>query len=180
MAIVQHFSAGFIFQPCRLPFGFISQPHILYISLLHRKPSFDLMLIKLFQMYHSSIILDVTVRHSFSITYSIYMVMHNATKVSRLAFCQNKRTNSQMDRLTMKSHVCSPNKADMFWKILSNSGVMAGLFSKVTNLQSEREGKRRTGRKKSKKESSENKRGHWEVVRKKHKRHRLKVTIEKK
>lgn len=33
-----------------------------------------------------------------------------------------------------KKHVSSPSKADMFWKILSSSGVMAGLFSKVTNL----------------------------------------------
>lgn len=35
---------------------------------------------------------------------------------------------------TKKHHVSSPSKADMFWKILSSSGVMAGLFSKVTNL----------------------------------------------
>lgn len=32
-----------------------------------------------------------------------------------------------------------PSKADMFWNILSSSGVIAGLFSKVTNLSRERE-----------------------------------------
>lgn len=32
------------------------------------------------------------------------------------------------------NYVCLPNKADMFWKIRSSSGVMAGQFSKVTNL----------------------------------------------
>lgn len=35
-------------------------------------------------------------------------------------------------------HVSSPSNADMFWKILSSSGVIAGLFSKVTNLHYER------------------------------------------
>lgn len=31
-------------------------------------------------------------------------------------------------------HTNLPNKADMFWKIRSSSGVIAGQFSKVTNL----------------------------------------------
>lgn len=38
------------------------------------------------------------------------------------------------------THSRLPNKADMFWKILSSSGVMAGLFSKVTNLWDEGSG----------------------------------------
>lgn len=33
-----------------------------------------------------------------------------------------------------------PSRAGMFWKILSSSGVIAGLFSNVTNLQDERKG----------------------------------------
>lgn len=37
------------------------------------------------------------------------------------------------------SGVSSPSRADMFWKILSSSGVMAGLFSKVTNLCDQRQ-----------------------------------------
>lgn len=35
-------------------------------------------------------------------------------------------------------HTNLPNKADMFWKIRSSSGVIAGLFSKVTNLEDDR------------------------------------------
>lgn len=56
-------------------------------------------------------------------------------------------TKFQSDKHTMKSGVCSPIKADMFWKIRNSSGVMAGLFSKVTNLHNEREWRMRTGRK---------------------------------
>lgn len=53
-----------------------------------------------------------------------------------------------------KKKSSSPNKADMFWKILSNSGVTAGLFSKVTNLYDERmgEGKRAGGKRGEEKE----------------------------
>lgn len=45
----------------------------------------------------------------------------------------------------------------MFWKILSSSGVMAGLFSKVTNLQ-DGGGQTKEGEKKRKLErNAENK-----------------------
>lgn len=44
-----------------------------------------------------------------------------------------------------KSSACLPNKDDMFWKSLSSSGVMAGLFSNVTSLR--RDGRRNSNRK---------------------------------
>lgn len=44
-----------------------------------------------------------------------------------------------------KSSACLPNKDDMFWKSLSSSGVMAGLFSNVTSLR--RDGRRNNNRK---------------------------------
>lgn len=44
-----------------------------------------------------------------------------------------------------KSSACLPNKADMFWKSLSSSGVMAGLFSNVTSLR--RDGRKNSNRK---------------------------------
>lgn len=44
-----------------------------------------------------------------------------------------------------KSSACLPNKADMFWKSLSSSGVMAGLFSNVASLR--RDGRRNSYRK---------------------------------
>lgn len=41
-----------------------------------------------------------------------------------------------MHTATVKeSAACLPNKADMFWKSLSSSGVIAGLFSNVTSLR---------------------------------------------
>lgn len=54
----------------------------------------------------------------------------------------------------------SPSKADMFWKILSSSGVTAGLFSKVTNLHNEREGRKKSrhrGKGKRKRRGNEHK-----------------------
>lgn len=51
-----------------------------------------------------------------------------------------------MHQETVKeSSACLPNKADMFWKSLSSSGVMAGLFSNVTSLR--RDGRRNSNRK---------------------------------
>lgn len=79
---------------------------------------------------------------------------------------------------TKKFHVRSPNKADMFWKILSSSGVIAGLFSKVTNLHDKRGwgAGRRGCKKKVREERMKQKMG--EVVRKEYRRHRLEVAKE--
>lgn len=56
------------------------------------------------------------------------------------------RGESHLHTETVKaSSACLPNKADMFWKSRSSSGVMAGLFSNVTSLR--RDGRRNNNRK---------------------------------
>lgn len=58
------------------------------------------------------------------------MHLHFSTKPSGSAV----QIQQKVFEHTNKHSSCSPNSADMFWKILSSSGVTAGLFSKVTNL----------------------------------------------